>query len=125
MNSLLVAFCASALALSTASAPAQGLSADSDMKPLSKMETKDAKAAAATAKAKWAAMTPEQQTAAEKAARAKKQSELTALDNLACDFCYNSKAPLVGDFWSPNDTVRGLNVMPEKAPVPPAVRQQP
>ncbi len=88
MNKLIVALCASAFALGSGFALAQG---DNDMKPLSKMETQDAKAASAAAKAKWAAMTPEQQAAAKKAARAKKQSELTALDNAACNFCYNTK----------------------------------
>ena len=88
MNKLIVALCASAFALGSGFALAQG---DNDMKPLSKMETQEAKEARAAAKAKWAAMTPEQQAAAKKAARAKKQSELTALDNQACNFCYNTK----------------------------------
>ena len=88
MNKLIVALCASAFTFGSAAALAQG---DNDMKPLSKMETQDAKAARAAAKAKWASMTPEEQAAAKKAARAKKQSELTALDNQACNFCYDAK----------------------------------
>ena len=102
MNKLIVALCASAFAFGSACAlaqtaaqtakqPAAGAFLDNDMRPLSKMETQDAKAAKAAAKAKWAAMTPDEQAAAKKAARAKKQSELTALDAQACDNCYDAK----------------------------------
>lgn len=87
MNKLIVALCASAFAFGSASALA-----GNDMKPLSKMETQEAKAARAAAKAKWDAMTPEQQAAAKKAARAKKQADLTALDAIANDnMQYNTK----------------------------------
>ena len=71
MNNVLVAFCASAFVLSSASAPAQGMSGDNDLNPPSKIETQDAKTAEAAAKARWASMTPEQQAAARKAAREK------------------------------------------------------
>jgi hypothetical protein len=80
MNKLIVALCASAFAFGSVSALA-----GNDMKPLSKMETQDAKAARAAAQAKWAAMTPEQQAAARKAARNKKLSDATALDMVAND----------------------------------------
>ena len=62
MNKLIVALCASAFAFGSVSAMAD--SGGSDMKPLSKMETEEAKAARAAAKAKWDAMTPEKQAAA-------------------------------------------------------------
>ncbi len=63
------------------------------MKPVSKMETEEAKAARAAAQAKWAAMTPEQQAAARKAANAKRLSEATALDVVASEnMNYNAKA---------------------------------
>jgi hypothetical protein len=80
MNKLIVALCASAFALGSVSALA-----GNDMKPLSKMETEQAKAARATAKAHWEAMTPEQQAAAKKAARNKKLSDASALDMIAND----------------------------------------
>jgi len=80
MNKLIVALCASAFAFGSVSALA-----GNDMKPLSKMETQDAKAARATAKAHWDAMTPEQQAAAKKAARNKKLSDASALDMIAND----------------------------------------
>src|SRR4249919_1015197 len=73
MNKLLVALCASAFAFGSVSALA-----GNDMKPLSKMETEEAKAAKAAAKAKWDAMTPEQQ-----AARKKKLTDANALDMVA------------------------------------------
>jgi hypothetical protein len=78
MNKLIVALCASAFAFGSVSALA-----GNDMKPLSKMETQEAKAAREAAKAKWAKMTPDEQAAAKKAARAKKQADLTALDTVA------------------------------------------
>ncbi len=81
MNKLIVALCASAFAFGSVSAMAGG----NDMKPLSKMETDEAKAARAAAKAKWDAMTPEQQAAAKKAARAKKIQDATALDMVASE----------------------------------------
>jgi len=87
MNKLIVALCASAFAFGSASALA-----GNDMKPLSKMETQEAKAARAAAQAKWAAMTPEQQAAAKKAARAKKLQDATALDMVANEnMQYNAK----------------------------------
>lgn len=87
MNKLIVALCASAFAFGSVS-----VMAGNDMKPLTKMETQDAKAARAAAKAKWDKMTPAEQDAARKAARAKKQMELTALDDLACNNCFDAKA---------------------------------
>jgi hypothetical protein len=89
MNKLLVTLLASAFALGSASALAQtggktfAVTGDNDMKPLSKMETQEAKAARAAAKAKWDKLTPDEQAAARKTARAKKQSELTALEAVA------------------------------------------
>jgi hypothetical protein len=80
MNKLIVALCASAFAFGSAS-----VLAGNSMKPLSKMETQDAKAARAAAQEKWASMTPEQQAAARKAARSKKLSDATALDMVAND----------------------------------------
>jgi hypothetical protein len=98
MNKLLVTLLASAFALGSASALAQtggktfAVTGDNDMKPLSKMETDEAKAARAQAKAHWAKMTPEEQAAARKATRAKRQSELTALDEMANpNMQYNAK----------------------------------
>jgi len=78
MSKLMVVLCASAFAFGSVSALA-----GNDMKPLSKMETEQAKAAKAAAKAKWDAMTPEQQAAAKKAARNKKLSDANALDMIA------------------------------------------
>jgi hypothetical protein len=80
MNKLIVALCASAFAFGSVSALA-----GNDMKPLSKMETQDAKAARTAAQAKWAAMTPEQQAAARKAARSKRLADATALDMVATE----------------------------------------
>lgn len=82
MNKLIVALCASAFAFGSACALAQG-GADNSMMPLSKMDTEQAKAARVAAKAKWDAMTPEQQAAARKAARQKKLADATALDATA------------------------------------------
>ena len=76
MTRLLGAVLACALAFS----PSLALADDSDSKPLSKMDSQEAKAARAAAKAKWDKMTPEEQAAAKKAVRAKKLSEATALD---------------------------------------------
>jgi hypothetical protein len=82
MNKLIVALCASAFAFGSSYAMAQ---ADSSLLPLSKMQTEDAKAARTAAKAKWDAMTPEQQAAARKAARQKKLSDATAMDMVATE----------------------------------------
>ncbi|HEX7271847.1 MAG TPA: hypothetical protein VF420_06835 [Casimicrobiaceae bacterium] len=87
MNKLLLALFASAFVFGTALAQP-----DNTMQPLSKMQTEDAKAARAAAKAKWDAMTPQEQAAAKKAARNKKLSEATALDEVANDnMMYNAK----------------------------------
>jgi len=90
MNKLLtalmtVAFAfASSTALSQAPAkqpvPTRPIPSEGDVMPLSKMTTEQAKAARAEAKAKWDAMTPEQQAAARKALRNKRQQDLTAID---------------------------------------------
>ena len=81
MNKLLVALIAGAFAFISASAFAD----DSDMLPLSKMDTEQAKAARAAAQEKWAKMTPEQQAAARKAARNKKLADANAIDMIAND----------------------------------------
>src|SRR5215468_5679655 len=79
MNKLLIALLAGAFAFFSAAAVAD----DSSVMPLSKMDTQQAKQAKADAKAKWDKMTPEEQAAAKKAARAKKQGDQTALDAIA------------------------------------------
>jgi hypothetical protein len=79
MNKLLIALLAGTFALISAAA----LADDSSVMPLSKMDTQQAKQARADAKAKWDKMTPEEQAAARKAARAKKQADQTALDAVA------------------------------------------
>jgi hypothetical protein len=84
MNKLLVALFASAFALISASALAQ-YAPDNTMQPLSKMDTEQAKAARADAAAKWAKMTPQEQAAAKKAARAKKLADANAIDMIAND----------------------------------------
>jgi len=53
--------------------------------PLSKMDTDQAKAARAAAKAKWDKMTPEEKAAYKKAASQKKREELTAMEAVAAD----------------------------------------
>jgi hypothetical protein len=80
MNKLIVALCASAFALGSVSALA-----GNDMKPISKLEQEQAKQARAAAQAKWAAMTPEQQAAAKKAAKSKRLADATAMDMVAND----------------------------------------
>ena len=79
MNKLLVTLFVSAFALISTAAFAD----DSSIMPLSKMDTEQAKAARAAAKAKWDAMTPEQQAAAKKAARAKRLQDANAIDMIA------------------------------------------
>jgi FKBP-type peptidyl-prolyl cis-trans isomerase len=86
MKKLLVALCASAFALGSVSAMA-----GNDMKPLSKMETQEAKAARTAAKAKWDKMTPEEKAAAKKASAAKNQASWTAVDETASGISYNAK----------------------------------
>jgi hypothetical protein len=87
MNKLIIALCASAFAFGSVSALA-----GNDMKPLSKMETQEAKAAREAAKAKWAKLTPEEQAAYKKQAKAKKQADLTALEAVAQESDkYNTK----------------------------------
>lgn len=104
MNNVLVAFCASAFVLGYAPALAQGMSGDNDMNAPRKIEALDAKTAAAAAKAKWASMTPEQQAGAEKAARAKKQAELTAemepvMPSGTSILTTPRGTPMIGDFF--------------------------
>ncbi|HEY1459885.1 MAG TPA: hypothetical protein VGH59_07505 [Casimicrobiaceae bacterium] len=87
MNKLLVALCASVFAFGSVS-----VLAGNDMKPISKMESQEAKAARAAAKAKWDKMTPEEQATWKKEARAKKRSDLTALEAVAQESDrYNTK----------------------------------
>ena len=77
---------ASALAQTTAApakkepVPTRAIPSEGDVMPLSKMDTEQAKAARAAAKAKWDAMTPEEKTAYKKAVQKKRQADLTALD---------------------------------------------
>ena len=59
--------------------------ADNDMKPLSAAQTAQMKAEREAAKAKWAAMTPEQQAAAKKAAQSKKLGDMDAIDRLGAN----------------------------------------
>jgi FKBP-type peptidyl-prolyl cis-trans isomerase len=89
MNKLIVALCASAFAFGSVSALAD--SGGNDMKPLSKMETQEAKAARAAAKEKWAKMTPEEQAAAKKAAAAKNRTAWTATEEVASGIEYDTK----------------------------------
>ena len=60
-----------------------GVADASDSKPLSKMETQEAKAACDAAKAKWDKMTPEEQAVQTTARSTKTQEELTAFDEIA------------------------------------------
>jgi hypothetical protein len=123
MNKLLVALCASAFAFGSVPAVAAGSSMKSsasvntnktpdaaiDMRPLSTLDTDQTQAARARAKEHWAKMTPEEQAAAIKMARAKKKEELTALDEVSKQ-----------GFWT-----RWLNLpwrIPPK-PTPPPERQ--
>jgi FKBP-type peptidyl-prolyl cis-trans isomerase len=87
MNKLIVALCASAFAFGSASV----LADDSDMKPLSKMQTDEAKAAKAAAKAKWDKMTPEEKAATKKAAAAKNRDSWTATEQLSSGIEYDAK----------------------------------
>jgi hypothetical protein len=80
MNKLLVALFAGAFATAI---PA--FADDSSLMPLSKMQTDEAKAARAAAKAKWDKMTPQEQEAARKAARSKKLMDATAIDYIASE----------------------------------------
>jgi len=97
LNKLLVALFSIVFALSPLSALAAGSSmksassvssaktpdAEIDMRPLVTLDADQMQAARAKAKDHWAKMTPEEQSAAIKAARAKKQEELTALDEVS------------------------------------------
>jgi hypothetical protein len=119
MNKLIIALCASAFAFGSASALA-----GNDMKPLSKMETQEAKAAREAAKAKWDKMTPEQQAAAKKSARAKRLQDATALDavateNMSFDAAQAKKDAAASKAQAaPNSTQRqqDLNTMQKTAP---------
>jgi hypothetical protein len=96
MNKLLLALMASAFAFVAASALAQApakkepvptrpIASEGDVMPLSKMDTEQAKAARAAAKAKYDKMTPEEQAAYKKSAAKKKQQDLTALEAVASE----------------------------------------
>lgn len=96
MNKLLAALIAGAFAFVSASALAQApapkpkpatqpIPSEGDVMPLSKMTTDQAKAARTAAKAKWDAMTPEEQAAYKKAMRKKRQEELTAFEAVASE----------------------------------------
>src|SRR5580765_6983435 len=86
MNKLIVALCASVFALGSASL----LADDSSVKPISKMETQEAKAARADAKAQWAKMTPEEQAATKKAAAAKNRESWTAIEKVSSGVDYDA-----------------------------------
>jgi len=89
MNKLLATLFAGVFALISTAVFAD----DSSLMPLSKMDTQQAKQARADAKMKWDKMTPQEQAAAKKAARTKKQSDLTALDAVASEnMKYDAKA---------------------------------
>jgi hypothetical protein len=79
MNQLLVVLLACAFAFTSVSTFAD----DTSLVPLSKMSIEQAKVAKKEAEEKWAKMTPEEKAAAKKAARTKKQRDLTALDMTA------------------------------------------
>jgi hypothetical protein len=87
MNKLILALCATAFAFASVSAVAD----DSSVKPLSKMETQEAKAAQDAAKAKWAAMTPEEKAATKKAAQAKNRQSWTAIEQVSSGIDYDAK----------------------------------
>ena len=86
MNKLLVALCASAFAFGSVSALA-----GNTMKPLSKMDTQEAKAAREAAKAQWAKMTPEERAATKKAAAAKNRDSWTAIEQVSSGIEYDAK----------------------------------
>ena len=120
MNSLLIALCAGALAFG----PASALADDFDTKPLSKMDTEQAKAARAAAQERWAKMTPEEQAAAKKAAQRKKLADATALDRIALqeggamkDDRYN-RLRWQGDFWTNRDRSLLRPTPKEQKPTP-------
>jgi hypothetical protein len=83
MDKLLVALCVfvfgSALALAQ-SDTTEPIPADITLIPLSKLDAEQAKAARATAKAKWKAMTPDEQAAVRKALLDKHLRDLNAVD---------------------------------------------
>jgi len=83
------------LAGALAFSPSLALADNSDSKPVSKMETDEAKAAGDAANAKWDAMTPEQQAAARKAVRAKR------LQCAGQPFTHPDCTPMMGDWWAP------------------------
>jgi hypothetical protein len=96
MNKLLVALIAGALAFVSASVLAQApapkpkpathaIEGEGDLMPLSKMDTEQAKAARAAAKAKWDAMTPEEQAALKKKIANKRVQDLTATEAIAAN----------------------------------------
>src|SRR5215510_11043090 len=74
---------AAAIAAAFALGSVAALADDTTQMPLSKMDTQTAKQARADAKAKWDKMTPEEQAAAKKAARGKRQADQTAVDEIA------------------------------------------
>jgi hypothetical protein len=87
MNKLIVALCASTFAFGSSYAMAQ---ADSSLKPLSKMDTQEAKAARDAAKAQWAKMTPEEKAAAKKSAAAKNRNSWTAVEETSSGVEYDA-----------------------------------
>jgi len=85
MNKLLVALFVSVFAWA-----GSVLADDSSLKPLSKMDTQEAKAARDAAKAQWAKMTPEQQAATKKAAAAKNRDSWTAIEQVSSGIDYDA-----------------------------------
>src|SRR5215471_2062262 len=77
----ILVFCsASAIATTTALADDTSLINDMNMKPLSPAQSTQLRSERDVAKAQWANMTPDQKDAVKKAAREKRQSELSAME---------------------------------------------
>jgi hypothetical protein len=92
MNKLLVALVAGAFAFESASVMAQAAAnpkpatqPDTRNIPLKQMDVEQAKAAHAAAAEAWAKMTPEEQAAWKKKARAKRVADLNAMEEYAVE----------------------------------------
>jgi hypothetical protein len=83
IGSVSVLAAGSSMKSSTNTATKKAADANIDMQPLSALDIDQMQAARAKAKEHWAKMTPEEQSGAIKSARAKRQGELTALDEVA------------------------------------------
>jgi hypothetical protein len=84
MKQLLVALSAGTFAVASMSALAQ-FQGDNDTPQLTTGQTSAAKAERDAARAKWAAMTPDQKAAVKKAAASKRAGDLTALEKVGDD----------------------------------------